>query len=470
MKSFSVVFLAAAWLYDEPGRGGVDAAKLTLGLGSRLGAHLSVDMLTPSGLQGIENSLIEMSQAGTATPGLQPFLEQIWDLTYMMQDQIRNQSSSSQTSLTQAWEEFLKCRWDSDTPVHTVVLDPLNRSHITCRHSESKAYEDEESCWEQTGILNLSVKVRRENFDIYDKDWPQNCVYPEPFPDPEQSSQPYLQQLRDNFASLFAGWNSSYWAWNASVEARDSKVEECHELRRFHDAQTQECDGKQSDLERGACGDGGEVCDKYIDCYTCKHKAWEAANTSAASAESTYLQEWRGILRIQCLLTAFNESEKEGGTPLEDGIDICRNTDFTGLQYNKDIRIEYHPFENEEVPDMVKCNDTSMKFNISNPGTAEWITTYYSNMPSNTAAAVCNAPCCESEVGCCYNYGFGANMVPCCLNTEPLDEKTCLRSTSAVGGSIGWAATCPENADVAYAMQQDDGATSTTAAEVLVGR
>lgn len=62
----------------------------------------------------------------------------------------------------------------------------------------------------------------------------------------------------------------------------------------------------------------------------------------------------------------------------------------------------------------------------------------------------------EAADGCCYDFGFGDNMKPCCLETRTaVNAKEC-KLESAFGGGAGFAAggICPVSAEAAAALWQ----------------
>ena len=55
---------------------------------------------------------------------------------------------------------------------------------------------------------------------------------------------------------------------------------------------------------------------------------------------------------------------------------------------------------------------------------------------------------------CCFQYGFGSRMIPCCLNMISCEEHDRLVEENArnpiLGGAIGKHHYCPENAEEAH--------------------
>eukprot|EP00931_Biecheleriopsis_adriatica_P100474 TRINITY_DN7578_c0_g1_i2.p1 TRINITY_DN7578_c0_g1~~TRINITY_DN7578_c0_g1_i2.p1 ORF type:complete len:1135 (+),score=118.28 TRINITY_DN7578_c0_g1_i2:60-3464(+) len=448
-----VLMKALACLYVVPG------AAIILGSLSDISANLTAaEMRSPQHLRGIEHSLLALTKSGKTGPAIQPFLTQIKELTTLMKVQIKTQSNASQISMDDSWKALNACSLGVE---EASDLETWNHSHFLCRMTEHEEYMKLYTCEQELAILNQTVSARKDNFDLYDLSWPTDCSYPDAFPTPEVSSRPYMQELRDRFRDLFGVWDSAYGAWNESIAERNIKQEECNQLRGQRDQRKTICDNVQSHFESRACGESNPECAKYEECYSCAHDQWTAAKSSAEAAETTFLEEWRGILRIECLVDAFNSSiaaanATQTGSNLSDAIAGCRNADFSGDSFTSEIRLVYHPTTNETVPSKDHCGFVQNASML--PGSKHWTTTYYSNLPLTTPPALCHAACCVNEEdGCCFSIQFQYAALPCCLHTQFKDQTTCTAlQGAAFGKTAGWASVCPASADEAWSHLAQD--------------
>jgi len=58
--------------------------------------------------------------------------------------------------------------------------------------------------------------------------------------------------------------------------------------------------------------------------------------------------------------------------------------------------------------------------------------------------------------GCCFGIGYGAQMVPCCLETQPVSDVRHCTSSSLVGGARSFkVGACPASADEAARLRRD---------------
>eukprot|EP00397_Hematodinium_sp_SG-2012_P004005 GEMP01004016.1.p1 GENE.GEMP01004016.1~~GEMP01004016.1.p1 ORF type:complete len:959 (+),score=92.99 GEMP01004016.1:23-2899(+) len=64
----------------------------------------------------------------------------------------------------------------------------------------------------------------------------------------------------------------------------------------------------------------------------------------------------------------------------------------------------------------------------------------------------------QNEMGCCFNYGFGSRLIPCCLNHVMKPRGACLAKTRSprLGGAVGWSSTCPKDAHDAHKILETE--------------
>jgi hypothetical protein len=213
---------------------------------------------------------------------------------------------------------------------------------------------------------------------------------------------PFLQEK-------YAEFNNAYWQCKYAEENctnatnnSDRKGEDCTALYRQWQGLITECNDKQEDLEKAACGDlqnsNNSACYEYQEgCYKPRKAIMERNNQTAQQLFNDNEASYRGILRIECYLEAFNKTTSDAtyADDLSEEIDRCKNTRYYGCSYLGPICPDYPPFVNETVPDMINCSYSPYSSNASlRPGTDAWIQEYYSDMPPNTTFQACNATCC----------------------------------------------------------------------------
>eukprot|EP00930_Biecheleria_cincta_P027941 TRINITY_DN1951_c0_g1_i1.p1 TRINITY_DN1951_c0_g1~~TRINITY_DN1951_c0_g1_i1.p1 ORF type:complete len:418 (+),score=52.36 TRINITY_DN1951_c0_g1_i1:70-1323(+) len=353
-------------------------------------------------ISGLEKTVLAFAKVGKATPGMEVFLLQILNVVSGMKNDLVVQRNTAQRALNISWEEFLMCNYtregDSDYDIPT-----KNNSHRTCSESESATEQAWRLCVSTTADLNTTAEAACALVDIRCQPQPVSCL-----DSPVQSGSvfPFLK-------AKFEEFNNSYWACknveDVCIENRDranQTLQNCSELYRQWQGLVTECNEKQGGLERAACGDlqnfANSTCHEYQTCYITRRAIMEERNRSAEALYNDNEPSYRGLLRIECYLSAFNTSIN-GGIDLADGIETCRNTRYYGCQFVGPICPNYPPFPpHNVVPDMINCTYSPYSIGATlQPGTDAWIQKYYANMPANTTYEACNATCCGACSALC---------------------------------------------------------------------
>jgi hypothetical protein len=359
-------------------------------------------------VSGLEKTVLAFAKMGKATPGISVFLGQILNITAGMKNDLAVQAEALQTPLTDSWYHFLMCNYSrADDPDYD--LPAKNNSHRTCSDNESTTYDAYQQCLSELNDLNDTATTSCALADERCATQPVSCL-----DNPVQygSVLPYLQEKYNEF-------NASYWtckpAEDACIDARnnsDQKSQDCTALYNQWQGLITECNTLQGDLERAACGDlhrsSDSTCYDYQEnCYKPRKATMERNNQSAEDLFNANEASYRGILRIECYLKAFENTTSDAtyGEELSDAIEVCKNTRYYGCVYLAPICPNYPPYVNETVPDMTNCSYSPYSSNASlEPGTDAWIQEYYSGMPSNTTFEACsasNATCCGACSALC---------------------------------------------------------------------
>jgi len=394
--------------------------------------------MSPLALQGIEASLLMMSQEPTSISGEENFIEQISDMLAKMQDWIRNQHASSQANLDQVWGDLKKCHLDAQ-PSNFKNSQQWHESHMICRNEESQRYITWMECVEKKEILCAMVPETWTEHIPYHESWPQNCLYPVDQLKTDQTNFPWLVAKRDQFQTAYDDWHLTYMKWfNASKDCEDTKVE-CSVKWTNYLAKRTECDKIQLNMEQFACGDGNPGCDSYKECYDCNFKQWTKTEASVKTAEDAWKAEWEGILRIQCYVDSFGSCQNDVNRPtcLTTKMGQCK-TSVIGQAQKDEVTITYHPVAPETVPAKLNCD---FSYFGETPGSLVFMKKHFGEMPDYVTYNICGAKCCVKEAGCCYGIQ-NTYKGPCCLNSIVSTESNCPKSSTQ-----DFAFKCPITAD-----------------------
>eukprot|EP00933_Yihiella_yeosuensis_P006582 TRINITY_DN111317_c0_g1_i1.p1 TRINITY_DN111317_c0_g1~~TRINITY_DN111317_c0_g1_i1.p1 ORF type:complete len:434 (+),score=69.68 TRINITY_DN111317_c0_g1_i1:175-1476(+) len=349
--------------------------------------------IVPYNLEGIEQSLMSLYRSGHVTPQLGPYITQIRELTNQMKKQVLFQVNVTQSNLNMSWNNFIKCSV-SDSPKGSSNMSDMDREHRECSQKESDLYEKLEQCLEVLVVLENTTNVSYTHYTVWEKNWPTVCTEPEPIADSEKV-KPRLEEWVNYFRNASKMWNATYSRWQTAKKKYEGKYEKCEAAMKQYNETFENCTKMQQNMENVACGDGDSSCQAYTCCWERTYPAWTAQTLTAKSEEQSFQTEWKAILRIACLLNAFDE-DVAGTTPLTNGIALCRSKNFTTQHYMKDVSLVYFPKEEAPLPAFVYCNETAVDPGHM-PGTQGWHDKYCAGLPTGTSCEACAASCCASS-------------------------------------------------------------------------
>jgi len=287
-------------------------------------------------------------------------------------------------------------------------LPAKNSSHRTCSDNESTAYDAYQQCMSEFNDLEDTANASCAVMDVRCTPQPISCLDD----NLTGSVLPFLQEKYDEFNALYERCKGGEDNCTEARNESNQKSQNCTALYNQWQDLITECNTIQGDLERAACGDlhrsSDSTCYEYQEnCYKPRKATMEKNNRSAEDLFNANEASYRGILRIECYLKAFENTTSDAtyGEELSDAIQVCKDTRYYGCDWLAAICPNYPPFVNETVPDMTNCSYSPYSSNASlEPGTDAWIQSYYSDMPSNTTFQACsasNATCCGACSALC---------------------------------------------------------------------
>jgi len=368
----------------------------------------STGFVSPFNLQAIENSLVAMAEsvqdsAAEYDSTLGPFIIQIRNLITQMQKTLVIRHDDDQDELDTRWNDFLFCTENASADAFRDFND-LNQTYQTCRVRESANWTKWDRCSLalETAIKDLSIwkDLFRSSDNLNTANYTYSCMYPGAETLPYgTSAMPYMWQLRDQFRGAWLTW---YYYKHQMIEAQsrvDNLTVECASNLMSYVRTNKQCDKYQMFLESAACpgGGGSDPCQAYMKCYKDRKEDWLRYNATLTDEEAGMKAEWRGILRINCLLDAF-DAQINQGADLNTGINKCQDQPYLTKYYENlsIMEIDWHPIKrlNESIPPLVYCNET---VNLSFiPGSLEWALTFEYKLPEQTTFQACHASCCNS--------------------------------------------------------------------------
>eukprot|EP00933_Yihiella_yeosuensis_P070683 TRINITY_DN78834_c0_g1_i1.p1 TRINITY_DN78834_c0_g1~~TRINITY_DN78834_c0_g1_i1.p1 ORF type:complete len:420 (+),score=120.22 TRINITY_DN78834_c0_g1_i1:92-1351(+) len=352
---------------------------------------------TPYNLAGLEASLLGMYSQGKVAPGLEPFLNQIVNLTAAMKDQLIKQKDETQEALNKSWVDLKSCSFDGlAQQMPNSSVDTYDKAHRACAEKESEAYGEWQDCMSMLVPLNTTLQITFQEHSLYEDNWPYNCKISEPAP--KGSTKPKMLEWVKFFEEKWGKWNVTYVKWQQALSAFSVKEAACTKLHDAWEAEFTKCTAIQNRMEAVACGGQTKECTKYKTCYKTTSDAYATQKDLAKKEASSVHAEWAAILRIECILKAFGKDLNDQTTLAAD-IAVCQRigaapanaTNATPPVEFKEVAVTFYPTAQDPMPTLVECSISDAK---AKPGTTAWTEEYCKGLPENTACENCVAECC----------------------------------------------------------------------------
>jgi len=412
---------------------------------ARAKTELSMGLLTPSALAGIETSLISMSQQEIDANTMN-FIVQIKNLIDQMKDQIRNQKAVAQSDLDGVWGDWNSCKNDAPSGTHHDITSWHN-GHMQCRHEESAMYLMWRECTDEKKVLCETKNATWDGHLPSHEGWPQSCMHSEPFDDPDVTVYPYLIELRDKFQTAYNDWHTTYMTWYAAWRECADKEVECDVMWHQYLAKKKTCDEVQLKLEKFACGESNPGCDAYLECFGCNEKQFEKTTASIRQSEAIWVEEYNATLRIGAIICAFEnckDKSQAANLCIPEQVQNCGCfTEAECAPLLQVVKIAYHPAADEKLPVEEECKHL---YYGEQPGTLVFTKNHFGELPEFTTFNTCNANCCVRQAGCCYSFREVEDG-PCCLTRKIALQSNCIRQEFQ-----DWSLKCPITSDMAKTM------------------
>lgn len=362
-------------------------------------------------LEQIEASIMSLAQTTTADNSTLESLALIQAFLDQMKQEVRDRANATQCGVFDSWQRLENCKLN-------LTLDPkdnltdLNRSHRECSDQESALLNGERICIANCGEMCETAQASCDQYCPINIPQPLPALpVPSPTPSPtscwydqtqlkstsqegiyhEWESNMYYKKFEDAFGSLFDNWKAKRDDCNAKVSEMTKCYDSCSSQVNASswEAKKQECTDHQYDLEAAACRDTGRYCLGYQACHRSLTHIYEEDVGAANASQTVWYDEYRGIMRIECLIEAFTSSIVDG-TDLTSGLDACQTKIFYPCTEQPVLCLEFYP-----VPAEVNCSAS----NISEiqPGTETWLGLYYENMAPGTTYEECGSSCCSTD-------------------------------------------------------------------------
>lgn len=346
-------------------------------------------------LQVIESSLMSMVREGTS-PSLRPGIMAIYDLTTDMKAAVENKSSHEQTNLTQAWNDWLACSLIGDRNNNNFSTKILDEVCVVTDTTglvdwDGNPFNGSVTDWYATHCRQNCTQVCEYESEITAQSCPQtpfSCEKQWAAFDDNTDVRAHMVYLQSVFAA------NSLIETNCSTNTSNCTSRCVTECPGAYNSTNTNCSQEQCRLENEGCKSQTSNCAEYQSCWYEEQEDYNQTKNYASAQEQSNKAEYRAVLRIECLLTAFLDSI-DNNESLSVGIDGCINTTFDTNNQTLfgNVSITYY---NESLNPLKEC--TTENFPNSNPplslvpGSQAWQDEYYAPY---TAAGITPPVCAD---------------------------------------------------------------------------
>jgi len=359
-----------------------------------------------SGIEQIESSLINLARE-KSTPDSSTLESLAIIQTYIdaMKVDVLERATATQAGINQSWHNLVNCRLNlTDASTNLTILDA---THKDCSHEESTMSTQYRNCLSTCETQCTSSQA------VCDQYCAVNIPDPMPAPNPvagpgtchfagpvkgddevgdykEWDSKVWYERWVAYFGGLYTEWTTKRTNCRNSVTTMQNCYQSCESTYgTSYLTKKQECTDHQYDLEAAACHESSSSCLDYQSCFRSLTNTYRADVNSGNASKESWFSEYRGIMRVVCLLDAYNASIVNGAA-LSPAMSACQATVFDPCTEDSRLCLDIYPFPEEEP-----CNGTYGN-NTLQPGSQAWVDAFYTNMPNMTTWESCGAQCCTS--------------------------------------------------------------------------
>lgn len=307
----------------------------------------------------------------------------------LMKNDVLIRANATQAGLDQSWYNLVNCKLNLSTSANTAVL---NATHRDCSQQESSLRQTYTDC---TSLCATHCITTQADCGLFcEVDTYGGCHFEGPVkPDDvnqdfrEWDGLQYYQRLANDFDDLLADWTTKKNTCKDTLNTMQNCYLNCETTQgSAYETKKAECTEHQYDLETAACPEKSSPCAAYSSCHDALTDTYLADSETAQLSEASWKTEYRGLMRIQCLLDAYSENAISGAD-IQAGLDACEQAVFTPCEEQISLCLTYHT-----APAKESCS--SMANETLLPGSSYWVEAYYTNMPEGTTWEGCGAPCC----------------------------------------------------------------------------
>jgi len=284
---------------------------------------------------GIEQALTDLVLGKTSFEAT-PFgnsIGQIKDLIEKdMMPKVLASHTANQRELENLMEELNDCG-----KTKTIGIEKANKKkavylkmsplHKTCRAGEAGKHTEMTECRSELKDKHGLMKLKCKEFAfVYKKYGDQNANRQIVKKAGSEHTESYLRRITGTVCGKYPPVGKGGGGKNGFLDVYLSAKEACQRATKSYKAQVQKCkiitkewsekrkscDNIQDQMDDASCKRAvgmKDACETYAECYYDKKKAYRSTEKMVKTEEKDRQAEWRGLKRMQCLMTSFADGK-----------------------------------------------------------------------------------------------------------------------------------------------------------------
>lgn len=206
-----------------------------------------------------------------------------------------------------------------------------SREHKKCRVKEAMSYTTLRACKGELESIQTIKKLKCDAFTFAKKKYGNQIDNGDiTKKSAGEAVEVYITRVTTTFCGspesgqkgMMAKYMDAKTACSGHERKETEKLAECKIKENAYLAKKAQCDQFQDTMDSASCQRAiimKDACESYSECYTSKLKAFNDEVKRVRIAEKDRKAEWRGLKRIECLITAFSDGKVAGAE-----VDTCK--------------------------------------------------------------------------------------------------------------------------------------------------
>jgi hypothetical protein len=333
----------------------------------------AMDLSTAESMEAAMTELMMGKSAMSGTP-MGGSIKMIGNLiTNTMMPKVKAAHEGDQKLLRKLSREMKKCGSTKNTAFQGAKgkfnkYKKMSRLHKRCRADEAVRYSSKENCKRDQDnrfqIKVLKCKAFAEVSRTLGTTKNNKAIVSK---GGSESVESYIRRMSSTFCGKHVhgprGKNVKPGGWGGGLEdgfldkylhakedchratrAWVDKVKECKKKNHAYNVRKAQCNQYQTHMDGASCARAvlvKDACEAYAGCYYSRRKTFKITEAKIRFNERDRKAEWRGLKRMECLVTSFADGQVKGKE-----VDSCKK---------KKHSTEFFKVKYPEVPTLIKC-------------------------------------------------------------------------------------------------------------------